>query len=106
VEDHSKAPPLENFREAAERRVRLGLLVNQLVADNSIVVDPQRLKRRVEEMCAGYENFDEMVATYLGNQQVMASIEPMVLEEQAVDWLIENGVEKSEKVSFKKYMQP
>lgn len=106
VEDHSLAPPLENFDEAAERRVRLGLLVNQLVAENNIVVDPERVKQRVEEMCAGYENSEDMVAMYLGNQQVMASIEPMVLEEQAVDWLIENGVEKSEKVGFKKYMQP
>jgi len=106
IEDHSQAPPLENFDEAAERRVRLGLLVNQLVAENDIVVDPERVKQRVEEMCAGYENSEDMVAMYLGNQQVMASIEPMVLEEQAVDWLIENGVEKSEKVGFKKYMQP
>ncbi len=47
-----------------------------------------------------------MVATYLSTQSIMASVEPMVLEEQAVDWIIENGIEKSRKVEFKEYMNP
>jgi trigger factor len=106
VEDHSQAPPVENFAESAERRVRLGLLINQLVAENEIMVDAERVRQRVEEMCAGYENSEEMVNMYLGNQQVMESIQPMVLEEQAVDLLMEAGSEKSSKVSFKEYMKP
>lgn len=106
IEDHSQAPALENFAEAAERRVRLGLLVNQLVAENNIVVDPERVRERVEEMCAGYENSEEMVNMYLGNEQVMSSIQPMVLEEQTVDWLIQAGKEKTEKIGFKEYMKP
>jgi hypothetical protein len=36
----------------------------------------------------------------------MAQIEPMVLEEQAVDWIVKNGKETSKKVSFKEYMKP
>lgn len=106
IEDHSQAPPLDNFAETAERRVRLGLLVNQIVDDNNIVIDPERVRQRVEEMCAGYENAEEMVNMYLSNQQVMSSIEPMVLEEQAVDWLIQTGKEKIRQVSFKEYMKP
>ena len=47
-----------------------------------------------------------MVANYMSNPQIMAQFEPMVLEEQAVDWLIANGKEKTRKVSFKEYMQP
>jgi trigger factor len=104
IEDHDKAPPIENFAEAAKRRVRLGLLVRQLIADNSLTTDPERVKARVEEMCAGYENAADMVAMYMANEQVMAQVEPMVLEEQAVDWLIENGVTKSRKVGFREYM--
>lgn len=104
IEDHDKAPPLENFAAAAERRVRLGLLVRQLITDNDLRVDPERVRKRVEEMCASYENAEEMVAMYLGNQQLMAQIEPMILEDQAVEWLIEHGVAKSRKVGFKEYM--
>ena len=106
VEDHDKAPPQENFSEGAERRVRLSLLIHQLIDDENIVLDQERMKGRVEELCASYENADEMVANYMSNPQVMAQLEPMVLEEQAVDWLIDNGTEKSKKVPFKKYMQP
>ncbi|MFQ6006916.1 MAG: trigger factor [Woeseia sp.] len=104
IEDHDKAPPAESFAEAAERRVRLGLLVRQLIQDNNLTIDADRVRERVEEMCASYENSEDMVAMYLGNEQVMAQIEPLVLEDQAVDWLMENSVVKPKKVGFKEYM--
>ena len=104
IEDHDKAPPAENFAEAAERRVRLGLLVRQIIQENNLTVDADRVRKRVEEMCGSYENAEDMVAMYLGNEQVMAQIEPMVLEDQAVDWLIQNGVAKTKNVGFKEYM--
>ncbi len=103
---HDKGPPMSDFADAAEKRVRLGLLVNQVIADQHIVVDPARIRQRVEDICSGYEDAAQMVASYLGNQQIMASIEPMVLEEQAIDWLIANGEEKISKVTFKEYMKP
>lgn len=106
IEDHSQAPPEENFTEAAEKRVRLGLLVRKLIEDNKIEVDAERLRARVEKLCAGYENADEMAKTYLGNPQIMQQIEPMVLEEQAVEWIVRNGVEKTRKVAFSEYMKP
>jgi trigger factor len=104
IEDHEKAPPAENFAEAAERRVRLGLLVRQLISDNDLTTDPDRVRKRVENMCAGYENVEDMVTMYMSNEQVMAQIEPMVLEEQAVDWLVEHGISRTRKVDFKQYM--
>jgi trigger factor len=106
IEDKDKAPPLDEFNEGAENRVRLSLLVQQLVSDNKIELDADRMRERVEQICAGYENSEEMVAQYLGNPQVMSRIEPMVLEEQAVDWIIENGIEKKKKIGFKEYMKP
>jgi trigger factor len=104
--DHDKAPPISDFAETAEKRVRLGLLVNQVIADQQILVDPVRVRQRIEDICSGYENSDEMVSSYLANAQIMASVEPMVLEEQAIDWLIQNGEEKVNKVSFKEFMKP
>jgi trigger factor len=106
IEDHDKAPPIENFTDAAEKRVRLSLLIRQLVDDNKIELDADRLRERVEQICAGYENSEEMVTAYLGNPQVMARIEPLVMEEQAVEWIVENGVEKKKKIDFKDYMKP
>jgi trigger factor len=106
IEDHSQAPPLENFVESAEKRVRLGLLIRQLIDDKGIEVDAGKLKARVDELCAGYENAEEMAQTYLSNPQIMQQIEPMVLEDQAVDWIVQNGKEKSKKIGFGEYMKP
>ena len=104
IEDHDKAPAAEGFAEAAERRVRLGLLVRQLIQDNNMTLDAGLVRKRVEDMCASYENADDMVTMYMSNEKVMAQIEPLVLEDQAVEWLIEHGVAKTRKVGFKEYM--
>lgn len=106
IEDHDKAPPVENFRAAAERNVRLGLLLRQLIEDTGLEVDPERVKRKVEDICSSYEQPEEMAASYFGNPQVMARLEPLVLEEQAVDWLVEHGDSSTRKVGFKEYMKP
>ena len=106
IEDHDQAPPIDDFTESAQKRVQLSLLIQRLVEDNGIALDASRLRERVEQICAGYENAEEMVPAYLGNPQVMARIEPLVMEEQAVEWIIENGVEKLKKISFKEYMKP
>ncbi len=106
LEDHDQAPPIESFSEAAERRVRLGLLLRQVIADNDLKVDDARLREHVEEMCASYENSADMVEMYMSNPQIMQQVEPMVVEQLAVEWLLENGKVKSKKVSFKDYMNP
>ena len=104
IEDEDQAPPLENFNIPAEKRVRIGLLLRQLISEQSITVDPAALRSRVEEMCAGYENSDEMVNMYMSNPQIMQQVEPMVIEQSAVEWLLDNGKVKVKKVSFKDYM--
>ena len=106
IEDHDQAPPMENFREAAGKRVRLGLLLREVISENGITAGEDDLRARVEDMCSGYENADEMVNMYLGNPQVMQQIEPMVVEQKAVDWLADNGKTKAKKVTFKDYMNP
>jgi trigger factor len=104
VEDAEQAPPLDNFAEAAEKRVALGLLLRQVIVDKELKADEAMIRARVEELCAGYENAEDMVNMYLGNPQVMEQIEPMVIEQQAIDWIVENGKSKAKKISFKDYM--
>lgn len=106
IEDHDKAPPRENFMAGAERRVRVGLLLRQYITDQELTVDSDRVRAHLEEMCAGYENSDDMVASYLSNPQVLQQIEPVVLEEQALERLAEQGKESVKKVGFKEFMNP
>lgn len=106
IDDHDKAPPQENFVEGAERRVRLGLLLRQFITDQELTVDSDRVREHVEEMCAGYEDADDMVQSYLSNPQLIQQIEPVVLEEQAIDKLVEGGKQSDKKFGFKEYMNP
>jgi len=104
IEDHDQAPPLENFAESAEKRVRLGLLIRQLITEQELKLSEDLVRAHVEDMCAGYENFDEMVNMYMGTPQVRQQVEPIVLEQMAFDWLLEHGKVKAKKVSFKEFM--
>ncbi|MBT8088675.1 MAG: trigger factor [Gammaproteobacteria bacterium] len=104
IEDHAMAPPIETFSEAAEKRVRLGLLLRRVIADNDLKADEALIRGRVEEMCDSYENSAEMVEMYMSNPQVLQQVEPMVVEQLAVDWLLANGKVKDKKISFKDYM--
>lgn len=104
IEDREQAPALENFAEAAEKRVRLGLLIRQLIAEKSITLDEENLRSYVEEMCAGYENAEEMVNMYLGSPDIRRQLEPAALEQVAVDWLLEHGKVSRKKVGFTAYM--
>ena len=104
IEDHDQAPPKENFAEAAEKRVRLGLLLSQVISDQKLTVDDGMVRARVEEMCASYESSAEMVEAYMSNPQIVQQVEPMILEQQAIDWLAENGKATTKKVAFREYM--
>lgn len=106
LKDAEHAPPLGDFSAAAEQRVALGLLLRQVISDKELTTDAAMLRARVEELCAGYENSDEMVNMYLSNPQVMEQIEPMVIEQQAVDWILDNGKVKPKKISFGEFMNP
>ena len=104
IEDHDRAPALDNFAEAAEKRVRLGLLLRQLIGDQKLVLDEARLRAHVEELCAGYESADEMVDMYMKSADIRRQIEPAALEQVAVDWLVEHGRSKARSVRFTDYM--
>ncbi len=104
IEDNELAPPMENFAEAADKRVRLGLLIRQLISDKELTVTEELVRKRVEEMCASYENADEMVEIYMSNPQVVQQVEPLVLEQLAIDWLMDNGKVKEKKIGFTEYM--
>ena len=104
IEDHDQAPPLDNFAESADKRVRLGLLIRQLISDQGLTLEESRLRAQIEEMCSGYENAEDMVEMYMSNPQVRQQVEPMAMEQMAIDWLLDNGKVKAKKVSFTDYM--
>jgi trigger factor len=98
------APSADQFDPLAEKRVRLGLLVQELVAAAKIEVDRDRVDRRVSELSAPYEDPDQAAQYYRGNRELMSQVETAVLEEQAVEYLVAQGKVSEKKFSFNEFM--
>ncbi len=80
--------PDQMFTEQAERRVKLGLILNEFVAKESVKVDAAKVREYVEEMASTYENPSEVVDWYYKNRQQLQGIESLVLEDQVVDTIL------------------
>lgn len=88
VQDASQLPPREPFEEPARRRVKLGLLIGELVRRENLVVDRERVFARLEQLAAQYPNPDEVRRAYLQNQDAMRQIETAVMEDLAMEWVL------------------
>lgn len=79
---------LEMFKEEALKRVKLGVLVSELVKQQSIQVQPEQVRQLIERIAFAYENPEEVVNSYYKDKQRLKEVESMVLEDQVVDWLL------------------
>jgi trigger factor len=105
ITESDQAPGTETFRETAEKRVRLGLLMSAAIKENEIEVDQALVTAKVDEMCAPYDNPDEIRNIYMQNQQFLGQIQNMVMEEQVVAFLMEQGAVSSRKMAFSELME-
>ena len=89
VKDADTAPiPAEIFQAQAERRVRLGLVVGELVRANNLQAKPEQLQAHIEEMAQSYEKPGEVVRWYLGDRQRMAEVEAVVIENNVAEFVL------------------
>ncbi len=89
VKDADKTPiPAEIFKPQAERRVRLGLAVAELVRANNLQAKPEQLQAHIEEMAQSYEKPAEVVRWYLGDRQRMAEVEAVVIENNVAEFVL------------------
>ncbi len=92
--------PREMYEKQASRALALGLIINEIVAKNDIKVDADRVRETVETAAAEYEDPDEVVKWYYGNRDRLATVEFRVLEDQVVDWMIEQVRVEDEPTTF------
>ncbi|MCW5636406.1 MAG: trigger factor [Rubrivivax sp.] len=89
VKDADKAEiPADIFRPQAERRVRLGLVVSELVRANGLQAKPEQLRAHIEEMSQSYEKPAEVMNWYLGDRQRMADVEAVVIENNVTEFVL------------------
>jgi trigger factor len=89
IKDAETAPlPNELFEPQAERRVRLGLVVAELVRANHLQAKPEQLQAHIEEMSQSYEKPAEVVRWYLSDRDRMAEVEAMVIEKNVTEFVL------------------
>ena len=89
IKDADKAPiPTELFNEQAEKRVRLGLVVAELVRSNNLQAKPEQLQAHIEDISQSYEKPAEVVRWYLSDRERMAEVEAVVIENNVTDFIL------------------
>jgi trigger factor len=82
---------VQAFMDQARARVRAGLLMGELANQNRIRIDGTKVRATIETIANTYEQPAEVMQLYYGNQRLMQQVESSVLEEQVVDWVLENA---------------
>ena len=101
VKDADKAPiPDDIFRPQAEKRVRLGLVVADLVRANQLQAKPEQLKAHIEELAASYEKPQDVVKWYLSDTRRMAEVEAVVIENNVTDFVMSKAKVTEKAMSF------
>jgi trigger factor len=102
--DVSQAPPREPLVEPARRRVALGLIFNDIIRRENLVVDPKRANERLDEMVGAYGDPAAMKRAYQQNADAMRQVESLALEDQVVDWILAHAKVRETVSSFKELM--
>ncbi|GAP33664.1 trigger factor [Piscinibacter sakaiensis] len=105
VKDADKAPiPAEIFQPQAERRVRLGLAVAELVRANNLQAKPEQLQKHIEELAQSYEKPAEVVRWYLSDRQRMAEVEAVVVENNVAEHVLATAKVNDRQMPFDELM--
>jgi trigger factor len=106
IKDAENAPiPREVFEAQAERRVRLGLTVADLVKTHALQAKPQQLQAHIEEMAQSYEKPADVVRWYLSDRQRMAEVEAVVIENNVSEFVLSKAQVTDTTVAFDELMQ-
>ncbi len=107
VKDVEKVPmPEDMFRPQAERRVRLGLVVAELVKAHQLQATPEQIRAQVDELAASYEKPAEVVRYYYGDNRRLADVEAMVIENNVTEYVLGQAKVTDKAVPFDELMGP
>ena len=96
--------PPELFAAQAERRVRLGLILADVVKENNLQATPEQVQAQVEEFAQSYEDPKEVLKYYFGDRQRLAEVEALVLEENVVNYVLSKSKVTDKAVAFDELM--
>jgi len=105
IKNADKVPGAEEFfRPQAERRVRLGLVVAELVKTHALAAKPDQVMAYVQELAASYEKPQEVVRHYYADPQRLANIESVVMENNVIEYVYGQAKVTEKKLGFDELM--
>lgn len=101
IKDADKAPiPDDVFRPQAERRVRLGLVVAELVRTHELQAKPEQIKAHVEELAASYEKPADVTRWYYSDNRRLAEVEAIVIENNVTEFVLSKARITEKSIAF------
>jgi trigger factor len=105
IKDADKAPiPDDIFRPQAEKRVRMGLVVADLVRANNLQATPEQIKAHIEELASSYEKPAEVVRWYYSDMSRLGEVEAIVIENNVTDFILSKAKVNAKAISFDELM--
>jgi trigger factor len=105
IKDADKAPiPPEVFTAQAERRVRLGLVVAELVRTHNLHATNDQIRAHIEQLAASYEKPAEVMSWYLGDSERLADVEAVVIEKNVTEFVLSKAQTTDKSVTFDELM--
>lgn len=96
----------EMFEGEAKRRVGLGLIMAEIVKQQGIKADEQKVRAKIESIAEPYEQKDQVIQWYYGDKQRKAEVESLVIEEQIVEWVMKQSSVIDKSMTFNDIMYP
>ena len=97
--------PDEPFIEKAQGRVKLGLIISEIVSQAELKVDAEQVKAEITSMAASYEQPEQVEQYYYQNEELMNSLRMKVLEDQVVDHILDKADVKEVTLSYQELME-
>ena len=105
IKDADKAPiPDDVFRPQAEKRVRMGLVVADLVRAQNLQATAEKIKTHIEELASSYEKPAEVVRWYYSDMTRLGEVEAMVIENNVTEYILSHAKVNEKTISFDELM--
>jgi len=106
VQSPDNASSVDAFMADAKRRVQLGMILAEVAKVSSLDIDAEMVKSRVDEMSKDYDDPDEFVNYYMGNQELLQGVQTLVMEDMVVNWIVDQAAVTANSSNFDDVMNP
>lgn len=94
------------FEDEAKRRVKIGLMIGEIVNEQKIQVDQERVEQRIAQFASQYAEYEQVIQYYRTDRQARANVESSVMEDQVTEWVLDQVNKKELKQAFKDVVKP